>query len=67
MLEELGDLFRTGEALTELARTKAAAGAPDSEVRAAWLRAAAAYERAGAPEEADDARARADGSTAARA
>ena len=60
MLTDAKDAFRTGEALEELAGTLAEADASVTEIRAMWLRAAAAYEQANALEEAGNARAHAD-------
>ncbi|QKW01699.1 tetratricopeptide repeat protein [Streptomyces sp. NA02536] len=59
MLESLGDLTRTGEALGELATSLDAANADPTVVRDAWLRSAGAYDSAGATEKGDQSRANA--------
>ncbi|MEO3850750.1 hypothetical protein ABGB09_24560 [Streptomyces sp. B8F3] len=63
LFTETADAFRTGQALGELAVTLAESGASPADVRATLLRAADAYEQAGAADEAAGARAEADKST----
>ncbi|MFF9405708.1 tetratricopeptide repeat protein [Streptomyces anandii] len=58
--QELGDLTHAAEALGELAETLAAAGADPAEVRDTWLLSADTYRRAGVPESASSARAKAE-------
>ncbi|MGW4222877.1 tetratricopeptide repeat protein [Streptomyces bauhiniae] len=62
LLRELGDLSRTGEALSELAETLHASGRSDSEVRETWRSAAQSYEKAGAAEKATEAYGKAEAS-----
>lgn len=59
LFEGYGDAFRAGQAYAGLAETRQAAGLPGEGVRTAWEKAAGAYGRAGAEEEASTARARA--------
>ncbi|WP_159401217.1 hypothetical protein [Streptomyces sp. NRRL B-24484] len=57
---ELDDAYREGQALDELADTLRAAGRPPGEVRAMRETSAAAYRRAGADAEAEEALGKAD-------
>ncbi|MGW8886630.1 tetratricopeptide repeat protein [Streptomyces sp. NPDC055749] len=52
LLTAANDHFLTGQALAEVAATLTAADAAPEQIRETWLRSAAAYEQAGAPDEA---------------
>ncbi|WP_052391561.1 tetratricopeptide repeat protein [Streptomyces sp. NRRL B-24484] len=60
VFRELDDAYREGQALSELADTLRAAGRPPGEVRAMREASAAAYRRAGADTEAEEALGKAD-------